>query len=139
MRNFFSLIKKYVLFWIISPCITLPCPFQKRSSSFLHFGQVEREYAWHLFLNKCLICFSPLSPQSEQKEIDEDFPNHPQMIRPLLRPLVRPKNLYYAQNTHPMSSKSHLSKCKTYFLQFIDKFFKIEEVEHLIHYVKFKM
>ena len=28
---------------------------------------------------------------------------------------------------------------KTYFSQFIDKFLKIEEVEYLIHYVKFKM
>ena len=56
-----------------------------------------------------------------------------------MRPLLRPKNLYYAQNTHPISSKFHLSKWKTYFPQFIDKFFKIEEVEYLIHYVKFNM
>ena len=38
-----------------------------------------------------------------------------------------------------MSSKFHLSKWKTYFSQFIDKLFKIEEVEYLIHYVKFNM
>ena len=38
-----------------------------------------------------------------------------------------------------MSSKFHLSKCKTYFSQFIDKYLQIEEVEYLIHYVKFKM
>ena len=38
-----------------------------------------------------------------------------------------------------MSSKFHLSKWKTYFSQFIDKHLKIEEVEHLIHYVKFKI
>ena len=38
-----------------------------------------------------------------------------------------------------MSSKFHLSKWKTYFSQFIDKFLKIDEVEYLIHYVKFKM
>ena len=38
-----------------------------------------------------------------------------------------------------MSSKFHLSKWKRYFSQFIDKFLKIEEVEYLIHYVKFKM
>ena len=37
-----------------------------------------------------------------------------------------------------MSSKFHLSKWKTYFSQFIDKFLKIEKVEYLIHYVKFK-
>ena len=38
-----------------------------------------------------------------------------------------------------MSSKSHLPKWKTYFSQFIDKFLKIQEVEYLINYVKFKM
>ena len=38
-----------------------------------------------------------------------------------------------------MSSKFHLLKWKKYFSQFIDKFFKIEEVEYLIRYVKFKM
>ena len=38
-----------------------------------------------------------------------------------------------------MRSKFHLSKWKTYFSQFIDKYLKIEEVEYLIHYVKFKM
>ena len=37
------------------------------------------------------------------------------------------------------SSKFHLSKWKTSFSQFIDKFLKIEEEEYLIHYVKFKM
>ena len=41
---------------------------------------------------------------------------------------------------YPMSSKFHLKTyMKTYFSQFIDKFLKIEEVEYLIHYVKFKM
>ena len=38
-----------------------------------------------------------------------------------------------------MSPKFHLSKWKIYFSQFIDKLLKIEEVEYLIHYVKFKM
>ena len=38
-----------------------------------------------------------------------------------------------------MSSRFHLSKQKTFFSQFIDKYLKIEEVEYLIHYVKFKM
>ena len=38
-----------------------------------------------------------------------------------------------------MSSKLHLSKWKTYFSQFIDKFLKIEEVEYLSNYVEFKM
>ena len=38
-----------------------------------------------------------------------------------------------------MSSKFYLSKWKTYFFQYIDKFLKIEEVEYLIHYVKFEM
>ena len=38
-----------------------------------------------------------------------------------------------------MSSKLHLSKWQTYFSQFIDKFLKIEDVQYLIRYVKFKM
>ena len=38
-----------------------------------------------------------------------------------------------------MSSIFHLSKWKTYFSKFIDKFLKIEEVEYLIHYAKFKV
>ena len=38
-----------------------------------------------------------------------------------------------------MSSEFYLSKCKTYFSQFTDKFLKIEEVGFLIQYVKFKM
>ena len=38
-----------------------------------------------------------------------------------------------------MSSKFPLSKWKTYFSPFIDKFLKIEEVEYLIRYAKFKM
>ena len=38
-----------------------------------------------------------------------------------------------------MRSKFHLSKWKTYFPQFTDKFLKIEKVEYLIYYVKFKM
>ena len=37
---------------------------------------------------------------------------------------------------YPMSSKFHFEK--TYFSQFIDKFIKIDEVEYLIYYVKFK-
>ena len=38
-----------------------------------------------------------------------------------------------------MNSEFHLSEWQTYFSQFTDKFLKIEEVEYLIHYVKFKM
>ena len=38
-----------------------------------------------------------------------------------------------------MSFKFNLSKWKIYFFQCIDKYLKIEEVEYLIHYVKFKM
>ena len=39
----------------------------------------------------------------------------------------------------PMNSKFHLSKWKTYFSQFTDTFWKIEEVEYLIHYAKIKV
>ena len=40
---------------------------------------------------------------------------------------------------YAMSAKLYLSKCKTYFSQFTDKFLNIEEVGYLIHYVKSKM
>ena len=39
---------------------------------------------------------------------------------------------------YPMSSKFYLSKWKTYFSQFTDKFLIIEEVEYLIHYLSLK-
>ena len=76
-----------------------------------------------------MICFSPLSPQAEEKEDDEHFANHLQMY--VSKTFTKAKNLYYARNTHPMSSK--------FYLQLNDKFFKTEEVEYLIHYVKFNM
>ena len=66
----------------------------------------------------------PYPPQVEQKKDDEHLSNELQM---------------YVSKMYPMSSKFHLSKQKTYFSQFIDKYLKIEEVEYLIHYVKFKM
>ena len=131
-RNFFSLLKTT---GYISPCITLPCPFQKKTFLFLSFWPI-REYNGTYLQKNFLICFSPLSPQSRKR-----------MMNTLLlisrcmkvRPLLRPKTLYYAQNTHPISSKFHLSKWKTYFSQIVDKFFKIEDLEYLIHYVKFYM
>ena len=83
-----------------------------------------------------LVCFSPQSPQVEWKEDDEHFANHLQMYAS--RTFIRAKNSVICIE-YPMSSKFHLSKWKRYFSQFIDKFLKIEEVEYLIHYVKFKM
>ena len=104
-------------------------------TSFLQFGQVEN-IRGHLFEKICLVCFSPLSPQAEQKEDDEHFANHLQMY--VSRTFTKAKKSVICSE-YPMSSKFHLSKWKTYFSQFIDKFLKIEEVEYLIHYVKFKM
>ena len=68
----------YVIFWVISSCITLSCSFQKRPPSFLHFGQVENLHGTYLKKN-FLVCFSPLSPQAEQKEDDDHIANHLQM------------------------------------------------------------
>ena len=133
---FFSLKKNYMLFGVISPCITLPCPFQKGPSFFLHFGQAENIHSTYLKKKNFLICFSPLSPQAEQKEDDEHFANHLQMY--VSRTFTKAKKSVICAE-YPMSSKFHLSKWKTYFSQFIDKFLKIEEVEYLIHYVKFNM
>ena len=83
-----------------------------------------------------LICFSPLSPQAEWKEDDEHFANHLQMY--VIRTFTKAKKSGICAE-YPMSSKFYLSKWKTYFSQFIEKFLKIEEVEYLILYVKFKM
>ena len=109
-------------------------PFPKKTS-FLQFGQVVNIQG-HLFEKISLICFSPLSPQAEQKEDDEHFANHLQMY--VSRTFTKAKKSVICAE-YPMSSKFHLSKWKTYFFQFIDKFLKIEEVEYLIHYVKFEM
>ena len=111
-------------------CLPLP-----KKTSFLQFGQVENILG-HLFDKIFLVCFSPLSPQAEYKEDDEHFANHLQMY--LSRTFTKAKKSVICSE-YPMSSKFHLSKWKTYFSQFIDKFLKIEEVEYLIHYVKFKM
>ena len=112
----------------------LPAP-SKKDLSFLRFGLVENMHG-HLFEKIFLVCFSPLSPQAEQKEDDEHFANHLQMY--VSRTFTKAKKSVICAE-YPMSSKFHLSKWKTYFSQFIDKYLKIEEVEYLIHYVKFKM
>ena len=61
--------KNYLLFEVISPCVTLPCPFQKRPSSFLHFGQVENVHDTYLTLIPLFpyphMTLIPLSPQAE--------------------------------------------------------------------------
>ena len=88
------------------------------------------------FFRNFLIWFSPLSPQAEQKQDDEQFVNDLQIY--VSRTFTKAKR-YVLSAEYPISSKFHLSKCKIYFFQFIDKFLKIEEVEHLIHYDKFKM
>ena len=50
---------------------SLPLP---KKTSFLQFGQVENIHG-HSFEKIFLICFSPLSPEAEQKENDEHFFN----------------------------------------------------------------
>ena len=53
-------------------CLPLP-----KKTSFFQFGKVENIHG-PLFEKIFLVCFSPLSPQVEQKEDDENF-NHLQM------------------------------------------------------------
>ena len=53
------------------------------------------------------------------------------------RTFIKAKKSVYVQNSG--QAQNSLSKWKTYFSQLIDKFLKSEEVEYLIHYVKFKM
>ena len=112
------------------PSLSLP-----KQTSFLQLVQVENIHGL-LFQKIFLICFSPLSPQVEQKEDDKYFANHLHMY--VSRTFTKAKkSLIFTK--YSVSSKFHLSKWKTYFSQFIDKFLKIEEVEYIIHYVKFKM
>ena len=49
-----------------------------KKTSFLQFVQLENVHG-HLFEKTLLICFSPLSPQAEQKGNDEHFADHLQM------------------------------------------------------------
>ena len=74
--------------------------------------------------------------QAEQKDDDEHFVNHLQMY--VSRTFTK-TNKSVLCTEYPISSKFHLSKRKTDFSQFIDKFLKTAEVEYLIHYVKFEM
>ena len=53
--------KDQVQFGVISPCTNLPCPFEKRPSSFLQFDQAENIHG-QLFEKIFLICFRPLIP-----------------------------------------------------------------------------
>ena len=92
-----------------------------RKKNFLIWGRVENGW-W--------------GRQEEWKEDDEHFANHVQIYVSRTSPKAKISVLCAE---YPMSWKFHLSERKTYFSQFIDKFLKIEEVEHLLHYVKFKM
>ena len=56
------------------PFLSLP-----KKTSFFQIVQVEN-IRGHLFEKRFLISFSPLSPQVEQKEDDEHFFNHLQMM-----------------------------------------------------------
>ena len=132
-----------MLFGLISPCTTIPCLFQKRLSkdfpktfpSFLQFGQVVNIHV-NLFQKILSDLFQPPIPQAEKKEDDEHFANHLQIY--VSRTFTKAKKSALCTE-YPMSPKFHLSKWKTLFSQFIDNFLKLEEVEYLIHYVKFKM
>ena len=105
----------------VSPFITLPCSFQKRPSSFLHFGQVENIHGNYLKKN-FLICFSPLSPQAEQKEDVEYFANHLQMY--VSKTFTKAIKSAYAESTHPMSSKTGIQNVA---LAWPFQFFQIDE------------
>ena len=111
-------------------CLPLP-----KKTSFLQFGQVEN-IRGHLFEKTLSGLFqSPIATGRVERGC-EHFANHLQIY--VSRTFTKTKNSVICAE-YPMSSKFHLSKWKTYFSQFIDKYLKIEEVEYLIHYVKFKM
>ena len=112
-----------------------PSLLRPKKTSLFQFVQVENIHG-HLFEKIFLICFCPLSPQTEQKEDDENFANHLQIY--VSRTFTKAKKSTICAE-YPVNSKFHVPKCKTYFPQFINKFLKIEEVEYIIYYVKFKM
>ena len=101
-------------------CLPLP-----KKTSFLQLGQIENIHG-HLFEKIFLVCFSPLSPQAEQKEDGEHFANHLQMY--VSRTFIMAKKSV-TSSKYPMSSKFHLSKRKTYFSQFIDKYLNIKSLK----------
>ena len=101
-------------------CLLLP-----KKTFCIQFDQVENIHG-HLFEKIFLVCFSPLSPQAEQKEDDEHFANHLQMY--VSRTFTKAKKSVICAE-YPMSSKFHLSKWKTYFSQFIDKYLKIKSLK----------
>ena len=80
------------------------------NNSFLQFGQADNVRG-HLFEKIFLVCFSPLSPQAEQKEDDEHFANHLQMY---VRRTKAKKSLLCAEYPSK-SSKFHLSKLENIF------------------------
>ena len=115
-RNFISLIKNYVISEVISSCVTLPCPFPKIPSSFLYFGQVENIHGTYLKKKLRFVLVSYPHRQSRKRMMTPLLIICRCIIRPcLLRPLLRSKNLYYARNIHPMSSKFHLSQLDNIF------------------------
>ena len=87
-------------------CLPLP-----KKTSFLQFGQVKNMHG-QLFAKIFLICFSPLSPQTEQKEDHEHFANHLQMY--VSRTFTNTKKSVICAE-YPRSLKFHLSKWKKFF------------------------
>ena len=77
-------------------------PLQKKTS-FLQFDQEENIHG-HLFEEVFLVCFSPLSPQAEQKEDDERFTNHLRMY--VSRTFTKAKKSVISSE-YQMSSKFH--------------------------------
>ena len=67
----FSLLKNVSVIGLISPC-TPPCSSQKRSFSPLQFGQEEDTH----LKGELSDLFSPLYPQTEQKEDDGSLANY---------------------------------------------------------------
>ena len=112
-QNFLSLIKNK---WLFGGYLTFQHPsrpLQKRPSSFSQFNQVQNIHE-QLFEKIFLICCSLLLPKAEQKEDDEQFPNHPQIYvsrtfiktkkicnmrrisNELKTPFIQTKNLFFA-------------------------------------------
>ena len=109
----------------------------------------EENIRGHSFERKgFLICVGRLSPQAEKKQDDEHFAHYLHMYASGTFPTVRnsavcteyqwAQNSFYPNGTEYQWAQNSFCSNGKYISQVNDKFLKSEDMEYLIHYVKFK-
>ena len=106
-------------FWFV----LVPYPHRQSTKKMMNFANHLQMYVSRTFTKA-------------KKSVMLNFANHLQMY--VSRTFTKAKKSVICAE-YPTSSKLYLFKWKIYFSQFINKFLKLEEVEYLIHNVKFKM